>query len=194
MEERTIEKKHKIGIIILCIIILIVVIYKPIETAMLKYLYPCKYSEYVEKYSKEYNVDALLIYSIIKAESNFEPQSTSISGAKGLMQLMETTAEEVAQNTIKEYKQDEGIYDIETNIILGTKYFAQLLENYKGNIYLSLTAYNAGMGNVAKWIEQGIIKEDGSDVENIPFKETNQYVRRIIRNYRIYQELYKMST
>jgi len=76
------------------------------------------------------------------------------------MQLMETTAEEVAQNTLIEYKQDETIYNVETNILLGTKYFSQLLGNYKGNIYLSLAAYNAGMGNVAKWIENGTIKED----------------------------------
>lgn len=188
-EERIIRKKPKI-IIILIISILVLLFYKPVETAILKHLYPCKYSEYVEKYAKEYNIDHLLIYSIIKAESNFEPQSTSTSGAKGLMQLMEKTAEEVAENTLIEYKHDETIYNIETNIMLGTKYFAQLLENYNGNIYLSLAAYNAGMGNVAKWIEQGIIKEDGSDIENIPFKETNQYVRKIIRNYRIYQEVY----
>ena len=191
MEERTIRKKHKIIIISLIIIILLVIVYKPVEKAILKHLYPCEYSEYVEKYAKEYNIDHLLIYSIIKAESNFQPQSTSASGAKGLMQLMETTAEEVAENTLIEYKQDETIYDIETNIMLGTKYFAQLLETYNGNIYLSLTAYNAGMGNVAKWIQQGTIKEDGSNIENIPFKETNNYVRKIIRNYRIYQELYK---
>ena len=188
-EERIIRKKYTI-ITVLGIIIIGLLFYKPLETEILKHLYPCEYSEYVEKYAKEYNIDYLLIYSIIKAESNFEPQSTSVSGAKGLMQLMETTAEEVVENTTIEYKQDETIYDIETNIILGTKYFAQLLEYYNGNIYLSLTAYNAGMGNVAKWIEKGIIKEDGSDIENIPFRETNNYVRKIIRNYRIYQELY----
>jgi len=107
------------------------------------------------------------------------------------MQLMETTAEEVAENTLIEYKQDETIYDVETNIMLGTKYFSELLEHYNGNIYLSLTAYNAGMGNVAKWIEKGIIKEDGSDIENIPFKETNNYVRKILRDYEIYKELYR---
>ena len=138
------------------IIISAILLYKPIETAILTYCYPCKYSEYVEKYAEEYNVDHLLIYSIIKAESNFQPESTSASGAKGLMQLMETTAEEVAQNTGISYE----IYNIEQNIMLGTKYFSDLMNHYNGNIYLSLTAYNAGMGNVAKWIESGIIKED----------------------------------
>ncbi len=56
---------------------------------------------------------------------------------------------------------------------------------------LAASAYNAGIGIVDKWIREGIIKEDGSDMENIPFKETNNYARKIVRNYRIYQELYK---
>lgn len=155
-------------------------------------LYPCKFNEYVEKYAKEYGVDHLLIYSIIKTESNFEPNSTSTSGAKGLMQLMENTAQEVAEkNTEIEYDSSQSIYNVETNIRMGTKYFSDLMKNYNGNIYLSLTAYNAGMGNVAKWIESGVIKEDGSNIENIPFKETNNYVRKTIRNYRIYQKLYQ---
>ena len=54
-----------------------------------------------------------------------------------------------------------------------------------------MCAYNAGMGNVEKWIESGIIKKDGSDIENIPFKETNHYVRKILRDYQIYQDLYR---
>jgi len=74
--------------------------------------------------------------------------------------------------------------------MLGTKYFADLLELYNGNTNLALTAYNAGIGNVATWIETGIIKKDGSDIENIPFKETRGYVRKIVRNYRIYKTMY----
>ncbi len=78
----------------------------------------------------------------------------------------------------------------ECNIILGTKYFATLLNYYEGNYYLALAAYNAGMGNVTKWINNGIIKEDGSDIENIPYKETNNYIRKVIKNYKTYKELY----
>ena len=75
--------------------------------------------------------------------------------------------------------------------MLGTTYFAQLLKNYDGNINLSLAAYNAGIGNVTNWIENGIIQADGSDIENIPFKETNNYVRKILRDDRIYRKLYE---
>ena len=66
----------------------------------------------------------------------------------------------------------------------------KLLEKYK-NTEIAIAAYNAGIGTVDKWIEKGIIKPDGSDIENIPYKETNNYVRKTLRNYKIYQDLYK---
>ena len=67
-----------------------------------------------------------------------------------------------------------------------------LLEQY-GNLELALAAYNAGIGNVNNWVEQGIIQKDGSDIENVPFKETNNYVRKILRDYKIYKELYEKN-
>lgn len=89
-----------------------------------------------------------------------------------------------------EYQKGVTLYDPDKNIMLGTKYFSNLIKQYEGNYMLAITAYNAGIGNVKRWIEKGTIKEDGSDVENIPFKETNTYVRKIVRNYKIYKELY----
>ena len=78
----------------------------------------------------------------------------------------------------------------EINIMLGTKYFTKLVSYYNGNYNLAITAYNAGIGTVARWIDEGIIKEDGSDIENIPYKETNNYVRKIVKNYKVYKDLY----
>ena len=158
---------------------------------ILKQIYPLKYANYVEKYAKENNLDVMLVYAIIKAESNFEPNITSTSGAMGLMQIMENTAKEIAEKKGIELLTKEVIYQPELNIMLGTTYFAQLLKNYDGNINLSLAAYNAGIGNVTNWIENGIIQADGSDIENIPFKETNNYVRKILRDDRIYRKLYE---
>ena len=104
------------------------------------------------------------------------------------MQLLPTTATEIAESLDMELT-EEAIYNPEINIMLGTKYFANLVKSY-GNVMLALAAYNAGPGNVTKWISEGDIKEDGSDIENIPYKETNMYVRKIVQNYRIYNELY----
>jgi len=82
------------------------------------------------------------------------------------------------------------LFDAKTNIKIGTKYLSELLQKYDGNYYLAVAAYNAGIGTVDKWIQEGTIKKDGSDIENIPYKETNNYVRKIIRDYGIYQKLY----
>ena len=78
----------------------------------------------------------------------------------------------------------------EYNIKIGTAYYAKLLKKYNGNMGISLAAYNAGIGKVDGWIKDGTIKEDGSDLENIPYKETNNYVRKILRDYNIYKQIY----
>lgn len=158
------------------------------ENIILRRTHQIKYEEYVYKFASECNVDELLIFSIIRVESNFNERSFSASGAKGLMQLMDSTADELA--TGLNMPEDFDIYDVETNIKLGTNYMSILLKYYNGSLNLALAAYNAGIGNVNSWIEEGIIKEDGSDIENIPFKETNNYVRKVLRDYRIYAKLY----
>jgi len=176
--------------IILSIILLVVILFNiiKIQNIILKIIFPIKYEQYVEKYSKEYNVEENLIFAIIKAESNFNKDISSNKEAKGLMQILYSTAEEVAESVnLQISKQD--LYNEEVNINIGTKYIAKLIQKYD-NVELALAAYNAGTGNVDKWIEQGILKKDGSNIEQIPFKETNNYVRKVIRNYRIYKDIY----
>lgn len=179
-------KKTTIGVIIVVIVVLII---STNFTNILKKFYKTDYKEYVEKYAKEYNVDSLLVYSIIKAESNFKEGAISNKGACGLMQLMDNTAKEIAENTVMEYESGTTLYNPEKNIKLGIIYFSNLMSIYK-NENLALAAYNAGSGNVNKWIETGVLKADGSDIENIPYLETNTYVRKILRNYKIYKKLY----
>ncbi len=186
------KKTYKviIGIVLAIVILLIIMRIFNIKEIVLQNMYPKKYSEYVEKYSKEFNIDPLLIFSIIKAESNFDADAKSSSGAEGLMQLMESTAAEIANKIDDTSVEKDSLFDPEKNIMIGTRYYSELLNIYNGNMLLALTAYNAGIGNVNKWIEDGRIKNDGSDIENIPYKETNMYVRKIIRNYKMYQSIY----
>lgn len=104
---------------------------------------------------------------------------------------MKDTAKEVSQKINLQLDDDNierSLLDVDININLGTKYLSDLIERYE-NIELAVTAYNAGIGTVNTWIENGIIKLDGSDIENIPYKETNNYVRKILRDYRIYCNL-----
>lgn len=155
---------------------------------MIKKLYKKDYSEYVSKYAEEYDIDENLIYALIKAESNFNEKAVSHQNAKGLMQLMQYTAQDLANRSQIKLTKD-NILEPDININLGTQYIALLLNKYD-SIEVALAAYNAGSGNVDRWIKNGTIKSDGSDIENVPYKETNTYVRKIMRNYKMYNELY----
>ena len=161
-----------------------------IDKIIMKKIYPLKYSEYVEKYAEEYNIDKYLVYAIIKVESNFKEDAKSVTNAIGLMQIMEATAIETS-NKMDLTIEGEDLYNPELNIRIGLKYFTDLLDKYNDNYNLVIIAYNAGIGNVDKWIADGVINADGTDLENVPFKETNTYVRKILRDYEIYKELYK---
>ena len=194
------------GLIILCILgFLYFLLFHvfDLKTVIMKQFYPQKYAEYVNQYAEQYGVDPLLIFAMIKIESNFNADAKSSSEARGLMQLMENTATEMAQKIEKqesnielqaqqslEINHVQTLYEPETNIQLGTYYFSSLLTQYQ-NTGIALAAYNAGMGRVNEWIEKGTILPDGSNLEAIPYQETNMYVRKVLNAYRIYQELYE---
>ncbi|MCI8655358.1 MAG: lytic transglycosylase domain-containing protein [Clostridia bacterium] len=172
----------RLMITIICLAIILIIMRKII----LKVNYPEKYKNYVEKYAYEYKIEKELIYAIIKAESNFREKVVSKKDAIGLMQILESTANDVAKSIDLEITREE-LLNPDININLGTKYISTLIEKYN-NVELALAAYNAGRGNVDKWIEDGIIKADGTDIEKIPYRETNNYVRKVLRNYKIYQQ------
>ncbi len=187
--KKTRKKVNMLFRILFIIITVILILLSPtvFNKIIRKKMYKKEYSEYVSKYAKEYDVDENLIYALIKAESNFNEKAVSHQNAKGLMQLMQSTAQDLANRSqIKLTK--ENILEPDININLGTQYIASLLTKYD-SIEVALAAYNAGSGNVDKWIKNGTIKSDGSDIENIPYKETNTYVRKIMRDFKIYNEL-----
>lgn len=174
--------KPIVAVLILVGLIMLLIGMKKI---LIKVNYPEKYTNYVEKYAKEYEIEKELIYAIIKAESNFKEDAISKKEAMGLMQILESTAKDVAKNIDLEISK-EKLLEPEININLGTKYLSLLIEKYN-NLELALAAYNAGIGNVDRWINDGIIKKDGTDIEKIPYKETNNYVRKVMRNYKVYK-------
>ena len=141
---------------ILIILIILLIILAIAGYYILKYLYPQDYKEYVEKYSKMYGVEEELVYAMIKEESNFDKDANSHKSAIGLMQLVQDTADEVGLELGIE---NVDLRDPETNIQIGTKYLSDLIEKYDGNIKFAIVAYNAGFGNVDKWIAiQEILK------------------------------------
>ena len=191
-EKTLLKNKYKIIIGTVIILFIIAILFVLFKDKLLKILYPKTYSEIISVYAEEYDVEENLIYAVIKAESNFDSQAVSNREAIGLMQIVEETAIDVVnKNQIDVDTENivEELLDIDNNINIGTKYLSTLLTQY-GNIEVALAAYNAGIGTVNNWIDKQIIKADGSDIENVPYKETNNYVRKILRDYRIYNDLY----
>ena len=190
--ERSKKLKNKKLLIVIILILIVIVFLGIFKDKILKIIYPKTFKEYVSIYSEEYNIDENLIYALMKAESNFKSKAVSNRGAIGVMQLMEETALDVAKKAkidIDENNLKQELLKPEVNIKIGTIYIKTLLNQYQ-NVEVALAAYNAGIGTVNTWIEEGIIKKDGRDIENIPYKETNQYVRKILRDYKIYEYLY----
>ena len=173
----------------LFLITFLVIIVIVIRKIIFNNTYKMEYKEYVTESASSYGVEEALIYSIIKNESGFNEKATSVSNAQGLMQIMYSTAQEVSKKNNIELN-EEKILNPEINIKIGTIYISNLISKYK-NLELALAAYNAGSGNVDKWITQGIINDDASNIENIPYKETNLYVRKVIRDYKIYKKILK---
>ena len=151
-----------------------------------KILYPRKYSEYVQKYSKEFGLDENLVYSVIKVESKFRKDAISHKGAKGLMQISDITRgwakEELNLGEI-------NIFDPETNIKIGCWYLSKLYKEF-GRLDLVIAAYNGGSGNVRKWLNNYTYSKDGKSLDLIPFEETSTYVKKITKNYKMYNKLY----
>ena len=124
-------RKMFIGLLIILIIGVILFYTLDIKTIIMKNIYPKKYENFVEEYSKKYEVDPFIIYSIIKIESNFNEKARSKANAKGLMQLIDTTAIELYIKLGKGNIDLEQLYEPSISIELGTYYFSTILDKYR---------------------------------------------------------------
>ncbi|MBQ9914570.1 MAG: lytic transglycosylase domain-containing protein [Clostridia bacterium] len=155
--------------------------------------YPVKYIDSVKKYTNEYRLDPYLIMSIIKAESNFNADAVSGKNATGLMQIMEPTAMWLSDKLGLDDFSYEDITDPDTNIRMGCYYIAFLLEHYEGNTDNALAAYNAGQGNVDRWLSDKACSKDGKTLSHIPYPETRLYIDQVTNNEKVYRALYKVQ-
>ena len=147
------------------------------------------YQEQITEISEQANVDPLLTAAIVKVESDFDNDAHSHQGAHGLMQILDETAKHSAEVVDMEYY-PEKLNDIDYNLKLGVGYYDYLMRYYN-NRQLALAAYNGGVGNVDKWIKEGILDKDNPDVSKIPFEETRQYVTKVESTYDVYKTFYK---
>ena len=152
--------------------------------------YPLKYEKEIDAASKKYGVDKALIYGVIKTESNFVPDARSSAGALGLMQLMPDTFE-----WLQTYYKDENDYTFEDladpaiNIDYGAELLSILSKRYE-NEETMLCAYNGGLGNVDKWLDNKDYSDDGKTLKVVPFSETDKYRKLVEQNKSIYYQLY----
>ena len=149
--------------------------------------YPTAYLPVIRTYAG--SVDPFLAAAIIREESQYDIRALSRVGAVGLMQVMPATAQTMAKKNGTGDVGREELFDHETNIRFGVKYLGQLLEQFSGNVTQVVASYNAGPQAVSAWMTKYADKDTDEFVELIPYLETRQYVKRVLRSYREYLRL-----
>jgi soluble lytic murein transglycosylase len=149
---------------------------------VMRTMYPLHYKETIRQASEENDLEPAFVAAVIYTESRFRPDVKSHQGAYGLMQLLPQSARYIERNS--------GIggnfRDPQVNIRLGTWFLGYLDDRYDGDERLMLAAYNSGEGSVDAWTS-----DEGFDIkEDIPYKETREYVERVLEAQKAYQDLY----
>ncbi len=151
--------------------------------------YPKLHWETAKQYAEASGIDPYLIMSLIKVESNFRVNAKSKSGAMGLMQVMPDTGKWVAGTLGTGTYYDNMLLDPDFNIMIGTWYIDHLLEKY-GEPAAAIAAYNGGLGNVDSWLAAGTWSGRAEDVKDIPFKETSDFVNKVLNAWDMYARTY----
>ena len=151
-------------------------------------MFPMKYKDIILAYSKEYNVKAELIASVINVESGYDKYALSNKGAKGLMQLIPSTAYWLANKLGIQIK-EEDLFNEEINIKLGSYYLSYLINKFDDKSS-AIASYNAGPSVVNKWLCNKNYSKDGIVLNEIPYRETRDYLKKIDRNLKYYFNKY----
>jgi soluble lytic murein transglycosylase len=160
------------------------------ERRLFPLAFPRGYRQAVEAEAKAARVPEHLAYAIIRAESLFDPEAVSPVGARGLMQLMPGTAEDLSEALGAPLSDPDDLFAPGANVRLGITLLGRLLRRYPERPYLAVAAYNAGPEAVNRWVRSfGDLAED-EFVESIPFTETRGYVMKVIAFWRTYDALY----
>jgi soluble lytic murein transglycosylase len=152
--------------------------------------YPKAYDPIVARANSKGDLDSKLVWSIMRNESNFRPHVVSPAGAVGLMQLMPTTAGIVAKDLGEEKISVKDLHKPGTNIAYGITYLEQLSKMFPENEVAVIASYNAGEQAVDRWLKNGSFNDIEEWIEEIPYSETNLYVKKVLNSYWDYQKLY----
>ncbi|HMQ11376.1 MAG TPA: transglycosylase SLT domain-containing protein [Oligoflexia bacterium] len=162
----------------------------PIDKRLISSVFPKQYSQQITSTAKNLNLSNELVLAIIKQESAFNPKAKSPAGAYGLMQLMPNTAKQFFKLIEQEKSFDEKfLYEPETNIKLGKLYLQKLIQDYDDNLIYIASNYNAGANPLKTWRSRWNSLDEDLFIEMIPYKETRNYVKLVLRNYYFYHFL-----
>jgi soluble lytic murein transglycosylase len=152
--------------------------------------HPLRFTEYVNKYAGEYELDKFLIYAIIKTESDFRTNAVSNMGARGLMQIMEETFDWLSVYRLREDGMSfDDMFTPDDNIRYGSYLIAYHLRNF-GDVDCALAAYFAGDNTVIRWLGNSDFSADGRTLSDVPDPDTRHYIHKVNTAYDIYIMLY----
>ena len=150
---------------------------------------PLRHDDIIRQQARDKDLDPALIAAVIYEESRFRDQ-TSHAGARGLMQITPHTADAIAKHSGGVRFKQEDLADPQINISYGAYYLRLLLDHYGGNETLAIAAYNAGIGNVDRWVADAGGSDGFSTAEHIPFPETQAYVENVLQRQKDYRNNY----
>jgi len=150
---------------------------------------PLHHDDIIRQQAHDKNLDPALIAAIIYEESRFRDQ-TSHAGARGLMQITPKTADAIAKHSGGVRFKQEDLSDPQINISYGAYYLRLLIDHYGGNETLAIAAYNAGIGNVDRWVANAGGADNFNTAEHIPFPETRAYVENVLQRREDYRHNY----
>ena len=167
------------------VVVGLAVLLPTVDKAVKEVTLPLRHEDIIRQQAADKDLDPALIAAVIYAESHFRDQ-TSPAGARGLMQITPETAEEIAQRSGGIAFEQGDLATPQVNISYGSWYLRWLLDRYGENRALAVAAYNAGTGNVDKWIA----RDPGMRNDEIPFPETREYVRKVLAAREEYRREY----
>ena len=154
--------------------------------------FPLRFREEIVKYSNEYELDPAFVASIINTESSFKEDVVSSQGAIGLMQLMPSTAKYISNLMGENEFNTEMLFDPKININYGCYYLKYLSSKFEDKKVV-LSAYNAGEGNVKKWLNDDKFSDDGVSLKTMPYYETISYIEKIENGINYYKGRFKFN-
>ena len=153
-------------------------------------VYPIDYYDEIRKYADLTGNDAPLMLALVREESYFNPEAKSSVGARGLMQLMPATAKEISAHYGYGLMSDDDLFKPELNIKIGNSYYAQLRSMLNNLDISAIAAYNGGIGSIGRWKKNLSYGDTDEFVEQIPYPETKNYVKKVFRSYWNYLRIY----